>query len=140
MHRGALLCLKRVAITIAGAVSLGSYEAGVTYELLEALRVHNEAADEAGTPDAKIYVDVITGASAGGMTAAMLAQWLMFRGDSMKGALTNPLYHAWVERISLAGLAKLQRGENKWHSLFSSNLVAEIGEGDAGRSDGIDGR
>ena len=53
----------RVAITIAGAVSLGSYEAGVVYELLEAFRTHNR---EAG-PEAKIYVDVITGASAGGM-------------------------------------------------------------------------
>jgi hypothetical protein len=28
---------KRVAITIAGAVSLGSYEAGVMYEVLDAL-------------------------------------------------------------------------------------------------------
>ena len=61
---------KRIAITIAGAVSLGSYEAGVTYELLEALRIHNQSCDEANTPDRKIYVDVITGASAGGMTAA----------------------------------------------------------------------
>ena len=69
----------RVAITIAGAVSLGSYEAGVIYELLEAFRTQNiEAA-----PAARIYVDVITGASAGGMTAAMLAQRLMFDGPSM---------------------------------------------------------
>lgn len=118
---------KRVAITIAGAVSLGSYEAGVTYELLEAIRTHNEAADKAGNPDGKIYVDVITGASAGGMTAAMLAQWLMFRGDTMKDAATNPLYRAWVKRISLKGLVRLQKGENKWHSLFSSNLIADIG-------------
>jgi predicted acylesterase/phospholipase RssA len=116
---------KRVAITIAGAVSLGSYEAGVTFELLEALRAHNEAATD---PDKKIYVDVITGASAGGMTAAMLAEWLMFDGDSMHTADGNPLYHAWVERISLKGLVLLQWDENKWHSLFSSNLVAAIGK------------
>jgi hypothetical protein len=35
---------KRLAITIAGAVSLGSYEAGVLYELLRAIRTYNEAA------------------------------------------------------------------------------------------------
>jgi predicted acylesterase/phospholipase RssA len=122
---------KRVAITIAGAVSLGSYEAGVVYELLEAIRLHNEAFDKAGSTnntDEKIYVDVITGASAGGMTAAMLAQWLMFRGSTMSGVDSNPLYDAWVKRISLKGLVHLDNDEPKWHSLFSSNLIAEIGK------------
>lgn len=33
---------KRLAITIAGAVSLGSYEAGVLWEVLEAVRQHNQ--------------------------------------------------------------------------------------------------
>jgi predicted acylesterase/phospholipase RssA len=122
---------KRVAITIAGAVSLGSYEAGVVYELLEAIRLHNEAVDKAGSTensDEKIFVDVITGASAGGMTAAMLAQWLMFRGSAMSGVDSNPLYYAWVKRITLKGLVRLGRNEPKWHSLLSSNLIAEIGK------------
>jgi hypothetical protein len=35
---------KRLAITIAGAVSLGSYEAGVLFELMRAIRTNNEAA------------------------------------------------------------------------------------------------
>jgi len=119
----------RVAITIAGAVSLGSYEAGVIYELLEAFRTHNVAADAAGTPDAKIYVDVITGASAGGMTAAMLAQRLMFDGGAMEGEFTNPLYYAWVERIDIRELVKLTAKEMrlKWHSLLSSDLIETIG-------------
>jgi predicted acylesterase/phospholipase RssA len=117
---------KRVAITIAGAVSLGSYEAGVMYELLEAFRVHNQAATD---PDKKIYIDVITGASAGGMTAAMLGVWLMFFGDAMQGARTNPLYRAWVEKISLGGLVRMGRGDRKWNSLLSSELVASIGTG-----------
>jgi len=122
---------KRVAITIAGAVSLGSYEAGVAYELLEAIRLHNEAIDRAKCPnndDAKIYVDVITGASAGGMTAAMLAQWLMFRGSAMNCAASNPLYRAWVKRITLKGLVQLKRKEKKWHSLLSSDLIVKIGK------------
>jgi hypothetical protein len=121
----------RVAITIAGAVSLGSYEAGVIYELLEAFRTHNQQA----APDAKIYVDVVTGASAGGMTAAMLAQRLMFDGPSLGSdeakdgcAFTNPLYQAWVEKIDIKGLVSLGKTENKWHSLLSSDLVAKIGK------------
>jgi hypothetical protein len=47
----------RFAITVAGAVSLGSYEAGVLYEILDALAQHN-----AGIPDdQKNLVDVLTG-------------------------------------------------------------------------------
>lgn len=115
---------KRLAITIAGAVSLGSYEAGVLYELMRAIRTYNEAARDDGK---KIYVDVITGASAGGMTAAIVSQRLMYDGESLEGEFTNSLYQAWVERISLMELVKMRRSEKKWHSLFSSDLVDSIG-------------
>jgi predicted acylesterase/phospholipase RssA len=63
---------KRLAITIAGAVSLGSYEAGVLYEVLDAIHQHNAA--DGVTDDEKILIDVMTGASAGAMTAAIVAQ------------------------------------------------------------------
>jgi Patatin-like phospholipase len=115
---------KRLAITIAGAVSLGSYEAGVLYELMRAIRTHNEAAL---TVDKKIYVDVITGASAGGMTAAMVSQRLMYDAASLEGEFTNALYQAWVENISLMKLVKMRWSEKKWHSLFSSDLIDSIG-------------
>ena len=95
---------KRLAITIAGAVSLGSYEAGVLYELARAIRTRNE---QATSDDQKIYIDVITGASAGGMTAAMLAQRLMYDAASLDDEFKNSLYHAWVERISLLRLASM---------------------------------
>ena len=39
---------KRLAITIAGAVSLGSYEAGVLYEVLDAIHQHNCCSGNAG--------------------------------------------------------------------------------------------
>ena len=116
---------KRLAITIAGAVSLGSYEAGVLYELMRAIRTHNEVAP---SEDKKIYVDVITGASAGGMTAAMVSQRLMYDAASLDGEFTNSLYQAWVERISLMELVKMRRREKKWHSLFSSDLINSIGQ------------
>lgn len=115
---------KRLAITIAGAVSLGSYEAGVLYELLRAIRFNNE---KATSEDTKIYIDVLTGASAGSMTAAMVAQRLMYDGDSLNDEFKNPLYQAWVEQISLLGLVRMGLKERKWHSLFSSNLIGRIG-------------
>lgn len=116
---------RRLAITIAGAVSLGSYEAGVLYELMRAIRTNNETSP---SEDTKIYVDVITGASAGGMTAAMVSQRLMYDASSLEGEFTNSLYKAWVERISLMGLVRMGWTEPKWHSLFSSDLINSIGE------------
>src|SRR5271170_5818648 len=107
---------RRVAITIAGAVSLGSYEAGVLYEVLEALRRHNS---NAKTEDEKIYIDVITGASAGGMTAAMAAQRLLYDAASLSDPQKNVFYQAWAVRISLWSLVKMKWKENIWQSLFS---------------------
>jgi hypothetical protein len=115
---------KRLAITISGAVSLGSYEAGVLWETLEAIRQHN------GNPlteiDNRIYVDVLTGASAGGMTAIILGQKLLYSGDQFQGPYNNPLYNCWVKRISLQGLQDTQRDEPALHSIFSSDLIEQI--------------
>jgi patatin-like phospholipase len=112
----------RLAITVAGAVSLGSYEAGVLYEVLDALAQHN-----AGLPDQqKILVDVLTGASAGGMSATVLAQKLMFEGDSLTDPYNNTLYRAWVQDIDIKGLLALQHDEDPSHSLLSSDLVETL--------------
>jgi hypothetical protein len=115
---------KRLAITIAGAVSLGSYEAGVLYEVLDAIQQHNH--NPATGLDEKIVIDVLTGASAGGMTAIILAQKLLFSADEFRGPYDNPLYNTWVTRISLEGLQSTENGEQALHSLFSSNLVQTI--------------
>jgi hypothetical protein len=114
---------KRFAITVAGAVSLGSYEAGVLYEIIEAFRQHNA---QAATEDDKIIVDVLTGASAGGMTSTIVAQKLLFEAASLRGAYTNSLYRPWVVDVSLEGLLKLQPSEDPMHSILSSNLIEDI--------------
>jgi predicted acylesterase/phospholipase RssA len=90
---------KRVAITISGAVSLGSHEAGVLYEVITAIGQHNIHPDT--TPDDRIEIDVLTGASAGGMTATIAAQKLMFEAGALKGACTNSFYTPWVANVSL---------------------------------------
>jgi hypothetical protein len=99
------------------------------YELLEAFRQHNDDCEKQATPDKKIYVDILTGASAGGMTAALLGQRLLFDGASLQGALTNPLYRTWVERIDIRQLVHLSHHEHglEWNSLLSSDLIEKIG-------------
>ncbi|MDE3105022.1 MAG: patatin-like phospholipase family protein [Acidobacteriota bacterium] len=120
---------KRLAITIAGAVSLGSYEAGVIYEVLDAIEQHN------ATPglDAaeKIEIDVLTGASSGGMTAAILAHKMLYAAGEFRGPYDNPLYNVWVKRVDLAGLVATEdedtgEAEPAMRSIFSSNLVESV--------------
>jgi predicted acylesterase/phospholipase RssA len=117
---------KKLAVTIAGAVSLGSYEAGVLWEVLDALRQHNQ--DNGTASDDKVVIDVITGASAGGMTAVILAQKLLYSNAEFKTAYDNPLYNTWVKRISLEGLQNTQKDESALESIFSSDLIKTISE------------
>ena len=88
--------VKKLAVVISGAVSLGSYEAGVTYEILEAIAQHNEK-----TNNERIEIDVITGASAGGITATILAKSLIYHGKLMREAYDNPLYRTWVQDVKM---------------------------------------
>lgn len=114
---------KRLAITISGAVSLGSYEAGVLYEVFTAIDAHNRTAANA---EDRIEIDVLTGASAGGMTAAIAAQLLIGKDTPHWRADDNPFYNAWVKRIDLSGLARMRDSEDPMQSLLSSDCVAEI--------------
>ena len=128
---------KRLAITISGAVSLGSYEAGVLYEVCEALRQHNTNPETLANPDERIEIDVLTGASAGGMTAVIVAQNLLYAGDSLAEPQNNPFYNPWVRDISLDGLLNpdvkldpafpdLPAPEDPTKSIFSSNLIEKL--------------
>lgn len=114
---------KRLAITISGAVSLGSYEAGVLYEIITAIGQHN---DTATADEDKIVIDVLTGASAGGMTAAIATQKLLFEADAFRGVYDNPFYNPWVRDVSLDGLLSLSAGEDPQLSILSSDLVESI--------------
>jgi hypothetical protein len=116
---------KKLAITIAGAVSLGSYESGVAFEVLDAISQHNAWA-AAKSPDNRIEIDVLTGASAGGMTVAIIAQRLLFDGNAMSDPYNNPLYNAWVQQVDISGLLALQKDEPVTHSVFSSDCVIGI--------------
>lgn len=122
---------KKLAIVISGAVSLGSYEAGVIYEVLEAIARHNENAE---INEERIEIDVITGASAGGMTACILAQHLLC-GDqplsdnpeqSIRKPYNNPIYNAWVAEVDIRKLLQVEKKDQKY-SLLQTAVVEEIG-------------
>lgn len=113
---------KNLAVVISGAVSLGSYEAGVMYEVLEAIARHNEKeADESQ----KITIDKITGASAGGMTASILAQNLLFDDGTLRMPYHNKLYKAWVEKIDIVPLLDNKKKDQK-RSLLSVKIIESI--------------
>ena len=82
----------RIAVTLAGGVSLGAYQGGVAYELLWALSHRTD-------PGQPIFVDVITGSSAGSMTGALMARALLLDRTS-----TEDLYRAWVSGVSFDSL------------------------------------
>lgn len=97
-------------ICMAGAVSAGAYTAGVMDYLLEALE-HWEKAKKlqdqgklTGIPKHNFLIEVLGGASAGGMTAAITAAGIQedFKPVTAKNytneniSKNNPLYNSWV--------------------------------------------
>lgn len=115
---------KKLAVTISGAVSLGSYEAGVLYEVIRTIQHHNEK--ERNNPDQQIKIDILTGASAGGMTATIAAQKLLFEAASLQEPYNNSLYRAWVKDVNFESLLNLHSEEDPGHSILSSNHVEDI--------------
>jgi predicted acylesterase/phospholipase RssA len=112
---------------VSGAVSLGSYEAGVLYEVLYAIGQHNQSPDTSA--DDKIYIDVLTGASAGGMSVALAAQKLLHDADALNDPYNNTLYQAWVVDIDIDQLLALEPQEPSDASLFSSDLIMNLANG-----------
>lgn len=114
---------KKLAIAISGAVSLGSYEAGVLYEIIRTIQHHNGIEQDKAK---KIEIDVLVGASAGGMTATIATQKLLFEASSLDEPYNNSLYRAWVKDVTFDTLFNLQAGENPTHSILSSNHIEDI--------------
>ncbi|WP_250121808.1 patatin-like phospholipase family protein [Chroococcidiopsis sp. CCMEE 29] len=116
---------QKLAIAISGAVSLGSFESGVMYEIIEAIAQHNQHPET--TEDQKIIIDVITGASAGAMTAAILAQKLLFEADKLRNPNQNDIYRAWVEDADIHTLLQFGEGDDPDKAILSSGFVQQVG-------------
>lgn len=128
-----------LGINMAGAVSAGAYTAGVLDFLIEALEQWYAAkvSSNPTVPLHDICIDVFTGASAGGMCAAISA--VMLQGpfehiqnpaDPSVEGTTNRFYESWVNKIDigpLLGVTDLQDG-GLAVSLLDSNIIDEIAD------------
>lgn len=100
-----------IVLCLAGAVSAGAYTAGVIDFLLEALDgwEHHKREHASITPDHAVCLIGATGASAGGMTAGLLAAELRDRQAPVRQPYlglvsTNRLYRSWVTQIDAKAL------------------------------------
>lgn len=95
----------RIGLSMAGAVSAGAYTAGVMDYLLEALENWQKAKELnlPGVPKHNVLIEVLSGASAGGMTAVITSAAIQktfphitqqnFSSEKNK---ENPLFDSWV--------------------------------------------
>lgn len=119
---------------MAGAVSAGAYTAGVLDFLIDALDEW-QAAKESGAivPLHDVSIEVISGASAGGMCAAISAVLLKENfehiRDTSRTGTNNRFYEGWVNRIDitkLLGTDDLQKAGAPVVSLLDSTIIEEI--------------
>jgi len=101
----------RIAINMAGAISAGAYTAGVLDFLTEALDAWYKAkTDNEWVPIHNVSIDVFSGASAGGMCAAISAILLQDEfdhiSDTSKTKTNNRFYESWVNMIDIRELLK----------------------------------
>jgi hypothetical protein len=127
-----------IGLTMAGAVSAGAYTAGVLDFLLEALEAWylQRAVAPESVPNHGINLRVMSGASAGALTAAIVAANAQARFPPVKPGLEqtngplNPLFTAWVERIDISELLKHQdlAAGARPVSLLDTTIIDQIGD------------
>jgi hypothetical protein len=125
----------KLGINMAGAISAGAYTAGVLDFLTEALDAWYAAkARGEVVPKHDVVIEVFSGASAGGMCAAISAVLLQQNFDHIQDVrrtgTTNRLFESWVNKIDIQPLLKTEDlGDNaSVVSLLDSTIIDEIAE------------
>lgn len=122
-----------LAITMAGAVSAGAYTAGVIDYLLEVLdrwkdlKKDPEFADK--VPSHEIKIEILSGASAGGMTAAITSLALHRKKKHPICAFSSDETNSYdndLDEEELKFRKKNNRLYNSWVNLTSSDMLAEM--------------
>lgn len=139
----------RIGLSMAGAVSAGAYTAGVIDYLLEALENWEKAKamNLPGVPQHEVVIEVISGASAGGMTAVITSAAIQknFPHINQQNYATainaeNPLFDSWVNLTESSGSdmmsqmlgtddifnAKSINPDNEVRSVFNSLFIEKI--------------
>jgi hypothetical protein len=127
----------RIGINMAGAISAGAYTAGVLDFLIQALDQWHEAKARGDlVPAHDVSIEVMSGASAGGMCAAIGSVALQEQFPPVTSAnpagdqSANKLYSSWVERIDIQSLLEtndLQNGRPVV-SLLDSTVLPQIAQ------------
>lgn len=118
---------------MAGAISAGAYTAGVLDFLTEAVDEWYKAKGRGeAVPSHDISIEVMSGASAGGMCAAissvMLQENFEHIHDTGKTGSSNRFYESWVNRIDIRELLKTDDLKNTQPvtSLLDSTIINNI--------------
>lgn len=128
-----------IGLVGAGAISAGAYTGGVVDFLVQALdswyaaRGHDELA-----PLHAVKLSTFSGASAGGITAALAAAYLGSDQPPVTNELEaaandgrNKLFDCWVDRIDIANLLEsrdLAHADSPVVSLLDSTVLSEIAD------------
>jgi hypothetical protein len=125
----------KIGINMAGAISAGAYTAGVLDFLIEALDEWYRAKQEGkAVPMHDVSIEVFSGASAGGMCAAISAVMLQENfehiHDTRKYGTTNRLYESWVNKIDINELLQTEdlNQARSVVSLLDSTVIRRIAE------------
>lgn len=126
-----------LGINMAGSVSAGAYTAGVLDFLMEALEewYAARASSSASVPMHRISIDVFSGASAGGMCAAIAAVMVQGNFEHIRNPFdpsvkdtTNKFYESWVNKVDIEYLLQdRDLGDGKpVISLLDSTIIDDI--------------
>jgi hypothetical protein len=123
----------KIGINMAGAISAGAYTAGVLDFLTEALDEWYKAKSRGeAVPPHDVSIEVLAGASAGGMCAAISAVMLQedfeHIHDTTKCGTNNRFYESWVNKIDIRELLKTDdlKHTPPVVSLLDSTIIDQI--------------
>jgi len=115
---------RRLAISIKGGVSLGTYEAGVLAETLSLIEYNNSQ-----NGSTKWYIDAMSGASAGSITAALVAVSLITgikrstAHSASRPDAASPLEDAWVNALSFDALRPQDNSSTSNYDLLDTSKL-----------------
>jgi hypothetical protein len=116
-----------LSIVLSGGISLGAYHAGVVAQLGWFLEAWQRA--KAADPTLpNVFVDMVSGASAGALTGAMLFQYIgsdYYASNEGPTAFLKASYNAWCKELSLPNLLG-RATKDKEQSVLSSKVIEEL--------------